>query len=215
MNDDGTMARMPDLERFAKSTGCASSRSPTSSSTACRPSARGSVGRGDAPPDLPGVWAAFSAHVYETRRRAAEFLALTLGDVGAAPSRCSARALRLLPGDLFSSTPFDGGAHCARPCRRSSRRARRLVYSSRRGAHDARGELKAHVLHDEPAARRRRREHSCASSASARRCSPTSACADLRLLTNSPHKIAGLDGFGLKVVERVPLEMAATRHNVA
>jgi 3,4-dihydroxy 2-butanone 4-phosphate synthase/GTP cyclohydrolase II len=30
----------------------------------------------------------------------------------------------------------------------------------------------------------------------------------LRLLTNNPKKIIGLQGYGLEVVERVPLEMA-------
>jgi 3,4-dihydroxy 2-butanone 4-phosphate synthase/GTP cyclohydrolase II len=38
---------------------------------------------------------------------------------------------------------------------------------------------------------------------------------DLRLLTNNPKKIAGLEGFGMCVVERVPIEMPPTRHNVA
>ena len=30
---------------------------------------------------------------------------------------------------------------------------------------------------------------------------------ELRLLTNNPKKIVGLEGYGLKVVERVPIEM--------
>jgi 3,4-dihydroxy 2-butanone 4-phosphate synthase/GTP cyclohydrolase II len=30
---------------------------------------------------------------------------------------------------------------------------------------------------------------------------------DIRLLTNNPRKIVGLEGYGLKVVERVPLEV--------
>ena len=34
-------------------------------------------------------------------------------------------------------------------------------------------------------------------------------------LTNNPKKIAGLEGYGMCVVERVPLEMPATRHNLA
>lgn len=35
----------------------------------------------------------------------------------------------------------------------------------------------------------------------------------LRLLTNNPKKIAGLEGYGLKVVERVPIEIKATPIN--
>jgi 3,4-dihydroxy 2-butanone 4-phosphate synthase/GTP cyclohydrolase II len=35
----------------------------------------------------------------------------------------------------------------------------------------------------------------------------------MRLLTNNPKKIIGLEGYGLEVVERVPIEMPATRSN--
>jgi 3,4-dihydroxy 2-butanone 4-phosphate synthase/GTP cyclohydrolase II len=35
----------------------------------------------------------------------------------------------------------------------------------------------------------------------------------LRLITNNPRKIAGLDGYGLQVVDRVPLVMDASAHN--
>jgi len=36
---------------------------------------------------------------------------------------------------------------------------------------------------------------------------------NIRLLTNNPRKIAGLDGYGLKIVERVPINTGANRHN--
>ncbi|MBT3585294.1 MAG: bifunctional 3,4-dihydroxy-2-butanone-4-phosphate synthase/GTP cyclohydrolase II, partial [Halobacteriovoraceae bacterium] len=37
----------------------------------------------------------------------------------------------------------------------------------------------------------------------------------MRLLTNNPKKIIGLDGFGLEVVERVPLEIEPNEINKA
>ena len=35
----------------------------------------------------------------------------------------------------------------------------------------------------------------------------------MRLLTNNPRKAAGLEAAGIRVVEQVPLRIAATEHN--
>jgi 3,4-dihydroxy 2-butanone 4-phosphate synthase / GTP cyclohydrolase II len=35
----------------------------------------------------------------------------------------------------------------------------------------------------------------------------------IRLITNNPKKIIGLTGYGLEIVERVPLEIDPNRHN--
>jgi 3,4-dihydroxy 2-butanone 4-phosphate synthase/GTP cyclohydrolase II len=37
---------------------------------------------------------------------------------------------------------------------------------------------------------------------------------EMKLLTNNPRKIYGLDGFGLKIVERLPIEMAPNQKNL-
>ncbi|MBI4715428.1 MAG: bifunctional 3,4-dihydroxy-2-butanone-4-phosphate synthase/GTP cyclohydrolase II, partial [Nitrospirae bacterium] len=37
----------------------------------------------------------------------------------------------------------------------------------------------------------------------------------LRLMTNNPKKIVGLEGFGLQVVERVPIESVPHQENVS
>ena len=37
----------------------------------------------------------------------------------------------------------------------------------------------------------------------------------MKLLTNNPKKIKGLEGYGLTVVERVPLEISPTKDNIA
>ena len=36
----------------------------------------------------------------------------------------------------------------------------------------------------------------------------------IRLLTNNPRKIVGLEGYGLEVVERVPLEVSPKKDNL-
>ena len=36
---------------------------------------------------------------------------------------------------------------------------------------------------------------------------------DIRLLTNNPRKVIGLEGYGLRIVERVPIQMPAGIHN--
>ena len=37
---------------------------------------------------------------------------------------------------------------------------------------------------------------------------------DIRILTNNPSKRAGLEGYGLNLVERVPIEIKPNAHNV-
>ena len=35
----------------------------------------------------------------------------------------------------------------------------------------------------------------------------------IRLLTNNPKKVVGLDGYGLRIVERVPIQIPANENN--
>jgi 3,4-dihydroxy 2-butanone 4-phosphate synthase/GTP cyclohydrolase II len=35
----------------------------------------------------------------------------------------------------------------------------------------------------------------------------------LKLLTNNPKKVVGLEGYGLEILDRVPIEMKANTHN--
>lgn len=37
---------------------------------------------------------------------------------------------------------------------------------------------------------------------------------ELRLLTNNPEKVYGLDGFGVEIVERVPIEIAPQKDDI-
>lgn len=35
----------------------------------------------------------------------------------------------------------------------------------------------------------------------------------IRLLTNNPKKVVGLDGYGLRIIERVPIQVAPNQRN--
>ena len=48
---------------------------------------------------------------------------------------------------------------------------------------------------------------------SATRSSPTSGLSTIRILTNNPKKISGLEGYGLTVVEQVPIEVPPNAEN--
>ena len=53
----------------------------------------------------------------------------------------------------------------------------------------------------------------CATTASARRSWSTSGLSSIRLLTNNPKKIVGLEGYGLSVTDQIPIEHAPGDHN--
>ena len=36
----------------------------------------------------------------------------------------------------------------------------------------------------------------------------------IRLLTNNPRKVVGLEGYGLEIVEQVPIKVKANPHNL-
>ena len=53
----------------------------------------------------------------------------------------------------------------------------------------------------------------CATTASARRSWSTSACSSIRILTNNPKKIVGMEGYGLEVTDQIPIEQVPGEHN--
>ncbi|HSN99547.1 MAG TPA: 3,4-dihydroxy-2-butanone-4-phosphate synthase [Candidatus Nanopelagicales bacterium] len=204
MNDDGTMARMPDLEAFAAKhdllivtiADLIQYRLQTERLVrrVCERSIR---------LDVTGTeWAGV---VYEIVGESREFLALVKGSVASTgPVLCRVHQGALL-GDLFSSTPTDGGSNL--------REALLAIEKSGAGV----------VVYIPPQVDLRREVEQLRGGADGGPMVKGQApwtlrefglgaqvLADLgvqkiRLLTNSQRKIAGLTGFGLEVVERVPL----------
>ncbi len=55
----------------------------------------------------------------------------------------------------------------------------------------------------------------CATTASGRRSSSISGSSSIRILTNNPKKIRGLEGYGLSVSAQIPIEHPPNEHNEA
>ena len=93
VNDDGTMARLPQLEAFAEpSTACSSSRSRISSATAvtARSSCGGSARRASRPRHGD-----FTAYVFESLLDGVEHMAFVCGEVAGAGERAGPGAQRV------------------------------------------------------------------------------------------------------------------------
>jgi 3,4-dihydroxy 2-butanone 4-phosphate synthase / GTP cyclohydrolase II len=216
MNDDGSMARMPDLERFAVQHQLRIlSIADLIEYRLQQESLVEKAATAPLMPTLPGVTADFTAHVYTTPVEKTEYLALTRGDVrGGGPVLVRVQTA-CFPGDVFGSAACDCGAQLAAALQAIEREGRGvLLYVIPSGRHSLLGDFRAHVLHEETA-RVVGREHKLRDFGLGAQVLSALGVKDLKLLTNNPKKIAGLEGYGMCVVERVPLEMPATRHNLA
>jgi 3,4-dihydroxy 2-butanone 4-phosphate synthase/GTP cyclohydrolase II len=207
MNDDGTMARMPDLERFAKKhnllilTIADLIQYRLQTERLVRRVAERSM-------RLDATGTEWTGFVYEILGEHREFFALTKGNVSTdEPLLCRVHSGSLLA-DLFSSTPFDGGSNLREAIHAIEKEGAGVVlYIPPKG--DLLRELtaltKAHGgeagrLVAEDGQRWTLREFGLGAQVLA-----DLGVHKLRLLTNNQPKIAGLTGFGLEVVERVPL----------
>jgi 3,4-dihydroxy 2-butanone 4-phosphate synthase / GTP cyclohydrolase II len=211
MREDGTMARMPDLEVFATKHGL---RILTIEDIIrYRLFTERLVKRtSEATVTLDQTGSEWRALVYETTIDERQFLALVKGDVTEGPpALCRVHTGSTLA-DTFVATTLDGGRHLREAITQIEAAGRgALVYIAPRG--DVRRELESW------------REGRGAQRVAPPNRGPSAPSSDpplrefglgaqvlidlgmhgIRLLTNNPRKIAGLHGFGLDVVERVPL----------
>jgi len=204
MNDDGTMARMPDLERFAEKYGL---RILTIEDLIQyrlfteRLMRRAS----EATVNLDQTGTPWRAVVYETTIDERQFLALVKGTItGGEPPLCRVHTGSTLA-DLFAATPRDGGRHLREAIAQIEAAGRgALVYIAPRG--DVRSELDAWRLQSEaPGAGAPAKDAPLREFGLGAQVLVDLGLHEIRLLTNNPRKLAGIHGFGLEVVERVPL----------
>jgi 3,4-dihydroxy 2-butanone 4-phosphate synthase/GTP cyclohydrolase II len=215
MNDDGSMARMPDLEKFAVQHGLRIlSIADLIDYRLQRESMVEPRTEASLQPMLPGLSRDFHAVVYATPVEKTEYLALMLGDVTTDEPVLVRVQTACFPGDVFGSAACDCGAQLRAALTQIERAGRGVfLYVFPAGRQSLLNDVKAHVLHEE-GPRVAGGEHKLRDFGLGAQVLAHLGVKNLRLLTNNPKKIVGLEGYGLTVSERVPLEVGATKHNL-
>jgi 3,4-dihydroxy 2-butanone 4-phosphate synthase/GTP cyclohydrolase II len=218
-NEDGTMARLPELLVFARKHGLAIIS--IEDLIAYRRSAEPTVRR-EAETRLPTAFGDFRAYGYRSTADGVEHIALVTGDIGDGQDVLVRLHSECLTGDVFGSHRCDCGPQLQESLRRVTAEGRGVVVYLR--GHEGRGigllsKLRAYELQE------RGRDTLDANlelglPADARDyAAGAQMLADLgvrslRLMTNNPDKVDALVRHGLRVIGREPMPIQAGEHNL-
>ncbi len=219
MNDDGTMARMADLEKFAAEHGL---KIATIADLVAYRLRQDTLVQREAEARMPTEHAGeFRVVVYSNSVDRLEHLALVKGDI----SRVERVLVRVhsecLTGDVFGSSRCDCGLQLRAAMQMIDQEGAGIVLYMRQ---EGRGiglvnKLKAYCLQDEEGVDTVEANHRLGFKSDLRdygigaQILRDLGVSKMAILTNNPKKIVGLEGYGIEVVERFPLEMAASKEN--
>ncbi len=217
-NDDGTMMRLPDLRRFCSEHGLL--LSSIAELIKWRRRHERLVERvGEAV--VPTEYGPFTCIAYRSTMDSVEHLAFVKGDVGVQDPVLVRVHSECLTGDVFGSRRCDCGPQLAKAMDLVEREGSGVIVYLR--GHEGRGigighKIRAYSLQDqgldtvdaniELGLPVDSREYGIGAQILA-----DLGVNRLRLMTNNPAKYGGLEGYGLSVVERVPLTTVPTPEN--
>ena len=218
MKDDGTMARVPDLLEFCGQHGL---KLLTVADLIEYRRRHEKLVERQVTVRLPTAWGDFDAVLFKESLTGKQHVALVHGDVDGAENVLVRVHSECLTGDVFHSLRCDCGEQLDLALRRIAAEDRGvLLYMAQEG----RGigllnKLKAYELQEE-GLDTVEANLELGFAADAREWGiGNQILADLglttiRILTNNPRKLAGIEGFGLTVAEQVPLEVEPHAENV-
>jgi 3,4-dihydroxy 2-butanone 4-phosphate synthase/GTP cyclohydrolase II len=219
VNDDGTMMRLPDLQRFAAEHGLA--LISIADLIEYRRRTERLVER-IAEARLPTEHGEFTAVGYRATNDGTEHIALVCGDIGQGQDVLVRVHSECLTGDVFTSVRCDCGPQLQAAMERVAEEGRGVVLYMR--GHEGRGiglmhKLQAYQLQD--GGRDTVDANLDLGLPADARDYGTGAqilydlgVRTMRLLTNNPAKRAGLDGYGLAIVSREPLPVRPHPENL-